>query len=164
MPVTKVLISDLLTDIPFYPHDKLEGVAILNDSMIVVSNDDDFGVISDSKGGYLQKVMPSNNRIDNGTLYFVKLRTKLSNIGSITALDGEEENDFNGSKNELKVSPNPTDKVVYFSRTIANGKLIDVLGNTIMNITNQDDLDLSGIASGVYFLQSGKETVRILLK
>lgn len=39
-----------------YPHDKPEGIAILDDSTVAVSNDDDFGLIDgDSPGEVRQK-------------------------------------------------------------------------------------------------------------
>lgn len=160
-PVSKVLVSDLLTDIPFYPHDKLEGMSILNDSTLLVCNDDDFSVNSDQAGGYTQKLMPLNGKRDIGTLYFVKLKSKLTNLGTITATENtasKEESDA------LRVSPNPTEQVVYFSKTIRNGVLVDVLGNTLMTFTDRDDLDLSTLPKGLYFLISDKESVKIMLK
>jgi hypothetical protein len=160
VPVSKVLISDLLTDIPFYPHDKLEGMSILNDSVLLVSNDDDFGVNPDLAGGYTQKILPSTQRRDIGAVYYVKLRNKLSYLGTVTDTEKQA-----AKKNEgLKVSPNPTEQVVYFSETIHDGVLADVLGNTVMVIKDRDDLDLSALSKGVYFLIADHKTVKIVLK
>lgn len=52
----KMLAADLLQlEVP-YPHDKPEGIAILDDSTVAVSNDDDFGLIEgDSPGEVRQK-------------------------------------------------------------------------------------------------------------
>jgi hypothetical protein len=52
----KMLAADLLQlEVP-YPHDKPEGIAILDDSTVAVSNDDDFGLIDgDSPGEVRQK-------------------------------------------------------------------------------------------------------------
>ena len=76
-PVTKTLISDLMVDInPVYPHDKAEGLTIINSKLIAVSNDDDFG-ITGSNGIYQQKILPATNTIDRNRIYFIKLTTPL---------------------------------------------------------------------------------------
>ena len=76
-PVTKTLISDLMVDInPLYPHDKAEGLTIINSKLIAVSNDDDFG-ITGSNGVYQQKILPAINMIDRNRIYFIKLNTPL---------------------------------------------------------------------------------------
>jgi hypothetical protein len=77
IPVTKTLVSDLMKDIsPVYPHDKAEGLTIINAKLIAVSNDDDFG-ITGSNGIYQQKILPSTNTIDRNRIYFIKLTTPL---------------------------------------------------------------------------------------
>ena len=76
-PVTKTLISDLMQDInPVYPHDKAEGLTIINSKLIAVSNDDDFG-ITGANGVYQQKILPATNAIDRNSIYFIKLSTPL---------------------------------------------------------------------------------------
>jgi hypothetical protein len=74
LPVTKTLIVDLLALPRRYPHDKPEGVAVLGERMIVVSNDDDFG-ITDAGGGVLapKRVPGSPLLVDRGSLYFITL-------------------------------------------------------------------------------------------
>lgn len=77
IPVTKTLVSDLMKDInPVYPHDKAEGMAIINSGLIAVSNDDDFG-ITGSGGIYQQKILPATGTIDRNRIYFIKLQTPL---------------------------------------------------------------------------------------
>ena len=72
-PVTKTLVADLMKDInPVYPHDKAEGLAIINSKLIAVSNDDDFG-ITGSGGIYQQKILPATNEVDRNRIYFIKL-------------------------------------------------------------------------------------------
>ena len=72
-PVTKTLVSDLMKEInPVYPHDKAEGLTIINPSLIAVSNDDDFG-ITGSNGIYQQKILPATNAVDRNSIYFIKL-------------------------------------------------------------------------------------------
>lgn len=75
--VSKELVSDLMTDInPVYPHDKAEGLSIINSKMIAVSNDDDFG-ITGSNGIYQQKILPATNTVDRNSIYFIRLKKAL---------------------------------------------------------------------------------------
>jgi len=74
VPVTKELAVDLLALPGGYPHDKAEGLAVINDTMIAVSNDDDFGIVPDGKGGITAKRLPgANDMVDNNRVYFIKL-------------------------------------------------------------------------------------------
>jgi hypothetical protein len=75
-PVTKTLVLDLLTLPGGYLHDKLEGVTLVGSDMLVVSNDDDFGVIDAGNVSIAAKML-SNNTRDRLTLYFIKLATAL---------------------------------------------------------------------------------------
>ena len=61
---------------PVYPHDKAEGLAIINSKLIAVSNDDDFG-ITGSNGVYQQKILPATNTVDRNSIYFIKLAKPL---------------------------------------------------------------------------------------
>jgi hypothetical protein len=74
VPVTKELVVDLLALPGGYPHDKAEGLAVISDTMIAVSNDDDFGIVPDGKGGIAPKRLSgANNMIDVNRVYFIKL-------------------------------------------------------------------------------------------
>ena len=76
-PVAKTLVADLMTDItPIYPHDKPEGVVIINKSMIAICNDDDFGVVG--VGTYTAKNLAgAGNTVDKNKIYFIKLKQPL---------------------------------------------------------------------------------------
>jgi hypothetical protein len=66
-----------MTDITsVYPHDKAEGLPIINKNLIAVSNDDDFG-ITGTGGVYQAKILPETNRVDKNSIYFIKLSTPL---------------------------------------------------------------------------------------
>jgi len=75
VPVTKEEVFDIMS-IPNYPHDKPEGIVVINNKTIGIVNDDDFGV--SGKGTYEQKLMPLlGNKSDMNILYFVKLSKEL---------------------------------------------------------------------------------------
>ncbi|RQO74807.1 hypothetical protein DBR43_05335 [Pedobacter sp. KBW06] len=75
VPVSKSLVLDLLKDLPaVYPHDKAEGLALINGNILVISNDDDFGVIPGPGGTFAQKILPFTKAVDKNRLYFVKVK------------------------------------------------------------------------------------------
>lgn len=74
--VTKEELFDILS-IPNYPHDKPEGVVIINKNTIAIINDDDFGILTD-KGNVIEKSMPLlGDKQDENIIYFVKLSIDL---------------------------------------------------------------------------------------
>jgi len=77
VPVTKTLVADLMKDITaLYPHDKAEGMVIINATTIAVSNDDDFGITGANKV-YEQKILAGTGKVDRNSIYFIKLATPL---------------------------------------------------------------------------------------
>ncbi|TAF45149.1 MAG: esterase-like activity of phytase family protein [Sphingobacteriales bacterium] len=78
IPVTKELVVDLLTIPGGYPHDKAEGLAIINNNLIVVSNDDDFGVTSPATANntLIAKKLASG-KLDANVLYFIPITKSL---------------------------------------------------------------------------------------
>jgi hypothetical protein len=80
LPVTKTLVADLLTDVPGgYPHDKAEGLAIIDNNTIAVSNDDDFGIVAPAtpNNDFVAKILPATGKLDKNTIYFIRLKTPL---------------------------------------------------------------------------------------
>ena len=78
VPVTKTLVLDLLKDIsPVYPHDKAEGLALIGNDRLAISNDDDFGVVDNGSNGFAPKILPATGKVDVNRIYFVKLPTPL---------------------------------------------------------------------------------------
>lgn len=78
VPVTKTLVLDLLTGIsPVYPHDKAEGLTLIGNDLLAISNDDDFGVVDNGSNGFAPKILPATGKVDVNRIYFVKLATPL---------------------------------------------------------------------------------------
>ncbi len=78
VPVTKTLVLDLLTvTSPTYPHDKAEGIALLGNDLLAVSNDDDFGVLDNGANGFAPKTLPATGKVDANRIYFLKLPAPL---------------------------------------------------------------------------------------
>ncbi|MCW3465797.1 esterase-like activity of phytase family protein [Chitinophaga nivalis] len=77
--VGKSLVVDLLKDVAGYPHDKPEGIVLINSSLLAVSNDDDFGIVPPDpvNNTYIQKILPLIGKTDFNTVYFIKLATPL---------------------------------------------------------------------------------------
>lgn len=73
----KTLVADLMKDIPtLYPHDKAEGLVIINSTTIAVSNDDDFGITGANRV-YERKILAGTGQVDRNSIYFIKLATPL---------------------------------------------------------------------------------------
>ena len=78
VPVAKTLVADLLALPGGYPHDKPEGLAILDRQLLAVCNDDDFGITSDGSGALIQKIFPAvGNIVDRSQVFFLKLKAPL---------------------------------------------------------------------------------------
>ncbi|MAD46518.1 MAG: phytase esterase-like protein [Oceanospirillaceae bacterium] len=68
-PVSKALVVDMVSVVN-YPHDKMEGLWVIDDSHLGVLNDDDFATWS--TGGELEQKMLDSNTIDGNRLYIVE--------------------------------------------------------------------------------------------
>lgn len=77
VPVRKTLVYDLLNHPGGYPHDKLEGVTLVGRDLLVVSNDDDFGVVDGGASTFTSKLLPATQQRDRVALYFIRLQTPL---------------------------------------------------------------------------------------
>jgi hypothetical protein len=60
---------------PGYPHDKVEGLAVLDNFTIAISNDDDFGVMDDGAGNFIAKTLPLLGVPDFNTIFVVRTVT-----------------------------------------------------------------------------------------
>ena len=77
VPVAKTLVLDLLSPELAYPHNKPEGLAVIDRHTIAVSNDDDFGITDDGSGGIFTKVLPLTGQPDQTTVRFLPVRAPL---------------------------------------------------------------------------------------
>jgi hypothetical protein len=78
-PVTKTFIANLLQW--GYPHDKAEGLVLLDGGWTIgVSNDDDFGVTDDGHAHLIQKLLPSTGLVDHNELWLFHLSRNLKSI------------------------------------------------------------------------------------
>ncbi|AGW13281.1 esterase-like activity of phytase family protein [Megalodesulfovibrio gigas] len=68
-PVEKTLVADLVK-LNGYPHDKLEGLWVVDDNTVAVINDDDFALWGSDKG--MEQKILSNGQLDGNTLYVIK--------------------------------------------------------------------------------------------
>lgn len=75
LPVKKELLTDLLTAIPGYRHDKPEGITMYNDSTLCVVNDDDFGIDASSDGKFVPKT-DASGQLEKNTVYFIRVSLK----------------------------------------------------------------------------------------
>lgn len=69
-PVSKTLVIDLVERLQ-YPHDKVEGLWVIDDQHLAVINDDDYG-FSETDGVLEQKYLDQDKTIiDTNTLYII---------------------------------------------------------------------------------------------
>lgn len=61
---------------------------------------------------------------------------------------------------ELSAYPNPAKTSVSLNQSVT-GTICDIMGNALITVSNSDQIDLSGLASGIYILNSDKGTIRI---
>ena len=71
-PAPKHLVADLVA--LGYPHDKPEGIALVDGGRtLAILNDDDFGIDADGRGGIKPKVLPLTGAVDRNEVYFLEL-------------------------------------------------------------------------------------------
>lgn len=70
VPVEKELLVDMVAEVS-YPHDKMEGLWLIDEHRLGVLNDDDFALWS-SANALEQKYLDATKRIDGNTLYVIE--------------------------------------------------------------------------------------------
>ncbi|RZJ68105.1 MAG: T9SS type A sorting domain-containing protein [Flavobacterium sp.] len=53
---------------------------------------------------------------------------------------------------DFRLSPNPALDLISFSETIENASIIDISGRVVGTITNSDQLEISGLKTGMYWI------------
>lgn len=69
-PASKTLVYDAVAS-QKYPHDKMEGLWVIDANRLGTLNDDDLAIAPDNKGGVVQKKL-YDGKVDVNTLYVVK--------------------------------------------------------------------------------------------
>lgn len=70
-PVSKTLVVDMVQKV-LYPHDKMEGLWVIDEHTLGVLNDDDFATSSNGDGSLEAKYLDTANTIiDKNTLYII---------------------------------------------------------------------------------------------
>ncbi len=72
--LAKTLEVDLLQALPGYAHDKAEGLALIGDSILVVANDDDFGLMAGDKDMPCKPKLNPGGHPDFNELVFIRHR------------------------------------------------------------------------------------------
>jgi hypothetical protein len=70
-PATKTLVYDGIAG-QNYPHDKMEGLWVIDSTRLGILNDDDFAIAPDGAGGVVQKRL-HDGKVDANMLYVIKL-------------------------------------------------------------------------------------------
>jgi len=160
MPVAKTLFMDLLVNGWEIPHDKPEGLTILNDTTLAVMNDNDFGVASPKADG---KIV-STGKTSVLYKYTLPRRMALNFTPVITSMNEEAAlatpDNFVLEQNY----PNPFNPVttITFSlrqRDVVTLKVFDALGQEIATLVDGErtagvhaiSFDAKSFSSGVYF-------------
>lgn len=77
VPASKTVLVDLLDPAIGFEHNKAEGLAVIDAHTIAVVNDDDFGIDSDGKTGYVAKKNPVTGQIDRNQVVYLRLPAPL---------------------------------------------------------------------------------------
>jgi len=64
---------------------------------------------------------------------------------------------------ELNFYPNPACSSIRFNQA-KTGEIMNLSGSTIMRFANVEELDIKSLKSGVYFVKSGKEVAKLVVK
>ncbi|MBD3801549.1 MAG: esterase-like activity of phytase family protein, partial [Campylobacterales bacterium] len=156
VPVQKELVVDMIAQ-NHYPHDKMEGLIVFDDSRLGILNDDDFATWV--TGGVLeQKYLDANKtRVDGNTLYVVD-GLELSGL-SLEKVGAYE----SGKKGGSEISAFDSASKQLFITNGADNKLDIVSLADVTNPTLVGSVDLSPYGAGVQSVatKNGKVAVAV---
>lgn len=157
-PVQKTLFLDLNANGWPVSLEKSEGLAILNDSMIAVGNDNDFGQISPEENG----IATATGILSHVFLYDLKGANKIPGYPVVPAGIAQNGNTINN----VAIYPNPASSQVFIQFTQikpqpATVNLLDVTGRLIKhqilsptgNGKQELQLNILDVANGLYFIE-----------
>ena len=159
VPVQKVFYFDPLANGYNPTQDKPEGLAILNDSTFVLTNDNDYSINSPNSNGIIENI----NSVTTAYRYRVTGNLKITGfiqpIVGITSIS-ENASEFSLSQNY----PNPFNPSTNIKFSVAKPSFVklfvyDLLGREVRVLVDQDmgkgaysiDFNASGLSSGIYF-------------
>ena len=111
-------------------------------------------------GGYHNQLLVSSQ--EGYPFYDTK---KLSSLGSIGLLGGSIQVDvFTVNTSEISVYPNPTTGILFLGNTYESVEILDISGANILVATNTNQIDLSGLSAGTYYLRVNNSDVLPVVK
>jgi hypothetical protein len=141
IPVEKKLVINLVNS--GYQHDKAEGLTIIDNNTIAISNDDDFGIASNGANGFTSKIVPTADQatsfIDYNEIYFVHFTTPISLMPTdVKKYSNEIPAGFNLEQNYPNPF-NPSTVISYKLSTAAHVslKVYDMLGREVATLVNE---------------------------
>lgn len=149
VPVQKELVVDMIKQNQ-YPHDKMEGLVVFDDTTLGILNDDDFAMWA--TGGVLeQKYLDANqSRIDGNTLYVVNdlelSGLTLSKLGAYESgkKGGSEISAFDSSSKQLFITNGEDNALDIVSiadaatPTLANSIDLSAYGSGVQSVTSKN--------------------------
>ena len=88
---------------------------------------------------------------------------KISEVrfGGFSCYYGAEENSYN----QVSVFPNPvTNGILNFTETLESIQVFDIVGNLVATANNTNIVDLTGVNSGVYFVQTSLGNAKVIVR
>jgi UDP-2,3-diacylglucosamine pyrophosphatase LpxH len=176
IPVQKKLVINLID--AGYIHDKVEGLAILDNYTIAVSNDDDFGITADGNNGFAAKMIPTSDPtisvVDFNEVYFIHFATPITQMTTdVKKDDSSLPTEFSLEQNY----PNPFNPstTIEFTIPVAGKyslKVYDMLGQEVTTIIDRDinagyfkvNFNASNLVSGVYIYRLSGNNINMVKK
>lgn len=166
VPVQKTLFMNLRTNAWPDALDKCEGITIINDSTIALTNDNDFGQSSPTENGIAQ----ATNTKCSIYVYALKGSNKIVNFSAPTQSITEIENpNVLENSERIKLIPNPVKESAFLLLNSNKKHKVDLysMGGTLLSSTNclgSTNLDFSNLHKGFYTLRATCEGTSQVLK
>ena len=161
-PATKTLLFDMLEEGWPSTLDKAEGLTILNDSTLVIGNDNDYGQFSPTENG----VATETGKKCELYIFSLKGAAKLTNYVANNNLVSSIFDNHNTAE-QLFVYPNPTTGLVTL-KNVPEGStyhVFDMIGKPVLSgktSATEFTINLGAFNSGIYFLKVGNQLAKLM--